>query len=136
MKDRLKKARRIVAVQEQMHRQAEWRLAEIGRAKAETERVSAELITTLNGDTFGPLLVEVVAKRLKVVAAETERLAAEQGRQSVRVRDEALRLKRAERMKEGVSRDHDRHQEQKMVAGILEGVAARLAVAKEEDSTP
>ncbi|GGF47954.1 hypothetical protein GCM10007301_04080 [Azorhizobium oxalatiphilum] len=135
MKDRLRKARRIVAVQEQVHRQAEWRLADIHRQKVENERLRDELITTLNGDTFGPLLVEVVAKRLKAVAAESQRIAAEQERQDARVREEALRLKRAERMKENVNRDVERHQEQLMVAGILEGVAARLALRKEEDGT-
>lgn len=133
MKQRLRKASRIVAVQEQMHRQAEWRMADISRAKADLERLRSELIDTLNEDLFGPLLVEVVARRLKATAAEAERLSQEQKRQEEKVREEALRLKRAERMHEDVSRAYDRHQEQIMVAGILEGISARLAHARDED---
>ncbi|MGU3496920.1 hypothetical protein ACLBXM_22990 [Xanthobacteraceae bacterium A53D] len=135
MKERLRKAKRIVAVQEQMHRQAEWRLAEIGRAEVENERVRGEMITTLNDDLFGPLLVEVVAKRLKAVAAEARRLEIEKTQQTSRVQQEALRLKRAERMQEGVSRDYEKHKEQIMVAGILEGVAARLTRKSEGSDT-
>ncbi|TDT88872.1 MULTISPECIES: hypothetical protein [Azorhizobium] len=133
MKQRLRKAGRIVAVQEQMHRQAEWRMADISRAKADLERLRSELIETLNEDTFGPLLVEVVARRLKATAAEADRLAQEQMRQEAKVREEALRLKRAERMHENVSRQYDRHQEHIMVAGILEGIAARLSHAKDDE---
>lgn len=135
MKERLRKARRIVAVQEQVHRQAEWRLADISRQKVENERLRSELITTLTHEMFGPLLVEVVAKRLKTAAAEGARIAAAQEQQDAKVREEALRLKRAERMHENVSRDVERHQEQLMVAGILEGVAARLARRSEEYDT-
>ncbi len=127
MKNRLKKANRIVAVQEQMHRQAEWRLTEIARARADLERTREEIITTLNDDLFGPMLVEVVAKRLRATAAEAERLAGDEQRQTARVREEALRLKRAEHMAEEVAQVHEQHVEKQMVAAILEGVASRLA---------
>ncbi len=135
MKQRLRKASRIVAVQEQMHRQAEFRLTQIARARAEMERTQEELITTLNGDTFGPLLVEMVAKRLKAIGGELERLAADEARQVVLVREEALRLKRAEHMAEDVSRLHDQHVEKQMVAAILEGVASRLATETAANGT-
>lgn len=135
MKNRLRKANRIVAVQEQMHRQAEWRLTQIARARADLERTREEIITTLNDDIFGPMLVEVVAKRLRATAEEAARLAVDEDRQTVRVREEALRLKRAEHMAEGVLQIHDQHVEKQMVAAILEGVASRLATEESADRT-
>ncbi len=132
MKQRLRKAGRIVAVQNRCtaRRNGGWPTFRAPRPISNACAVNSSKRST---KTLRPLLVEVVARRLKATAAEADRLAQEQMRQEAKVREEAQRLKRAERMHENVSRQYDRHQEHIMVAGILEGIAARLSHAKDDE---
>jgi len=112
MAQRMKKAERIVAVQAQMHRKAEWELARISRERAALEAKREQMLETLTHDLFGPLLVEVVAKNLNRLADDGARLASEEESQTLRVREQALASKRAERMAKNVAAV-ERHAEEK-----------------------
>ena len=57
MRDRLKKIERVLAVQEQLHRLAQWRMAALDREKAENASGQADLLSALNDDNqlHGPV---------------------------------------------------------------------------------
>lgn len=99
---RTKKARRLLALQEQLHRASEWKLARIRSDISDNERNRLDVMETLTDYVLGPVLVDVAARRLKTIAREKAELtAAEQG-QTLVVREETQRLKRAEKMLEKV----------------------------------
>ena len=124
--DRLRKIRRIQRVQEDLHRLAEWRLATLARE----ERVLAErqeaLIASLNDeDELHGLFVEAMARRLKALAGEAERVHAAHEVQADRVLDEARRLKRAERMGDDAAAAHRRGTEKRDLQTLIETLAVR-----------
>lgn len=98
MSDRLAKARRIVAVREQMHKIAEWEQARLIREQAELERTRGELLASYDHDLFGRLFAASVARRLAQVSRAAQTVGEAKARQEEKVRDEALALKRAERL--------------------------------------
>lgn len=99
---RTKKARRLLALQEQLHRASEWKLARIRSDISDNERNRLDVMETLTDYVLGPVLVDVAARRLKTIAREKAELTvAEQG-QTLVVREETQRLKRAEKMLEKV----------------------------------
>ena len=125
MKERLKKAERIRSVREQLQRAAEWRLAAATRERAALEETRGALLATLADDLFGPLLLEQAARHLNRVAVEAARAEAYQKQQELRVRDEALALKRAERMEENARRAANAADERAHTAEIAETSALR-----------
>lgn len=98
MSDRLAKARRIVAVREQMHKIAEWEQARLVREHASLERTRGELLASYDHDQFGRLFAESVARRLAQVSRAAQVVVEAKSRQEEKVREEALALKRAERL--------------------------------------
>lgn len=125
MTARSRKARRILALQDQLHRASEWKLAGIKSEIAENQRTREALIGSLANEALGPLLVENTARRLRHVAQAHDQLARLEQEQAARVREEARRLKRAERMVEGVRQADERAREKADFNAILDGVAAR-----------
>lgn len=97
MSDRLAKARRIVAVREQMHKMAEWEQARLAREHADLERTRGELLSSYDHDAFGRLFAESVARRLAQVSRAAQVVVEAKWRQEEKVREEALALKRAEK---------------------------------------
>ena len=104
---RLDKMERILAVQEKLHRYAEWKLARIAEAQAGLKSDERSLVEALNGnDPLQGLFVEAMAKRLAALAREAERVGLEHAAQTERLFAEALRLGRAERMAGRLRREH------------------------------
>jgi uncharacterized coiled-coil protein SlyX len=121
--DRLRKARRIMAVQAQLHRLAEWRLAALVREEGELDASQQQLIGTLNEDAaLHGLFVDAMARRLRALARETDRVKAAQEEQSRRLLEEAMRLKRAERMADRIGKEERRAGEKRDLQRLLEGI--------------
>jgi rubrerythrin len=115
MASRLAKLRRIVAVQEKLHRMEEFRLAALERRAVELREDEASVVASLNdSETFAGLFVDAMANQLRRIARETTRVSASQAEQGVRVREAALRLKRTERFTDKTARA-ERHAEEKRV---------------------
>jgi len=126
MADRLAKVRRIQAVQAELHRLAEWRLAGLARKQQELAEEQTVLIETLNDeDQLHGLFVGAMARRLRTLAGETERVKVAHEAQTDRVLDEARRLKQAERMVDRVSVDHRRETEKRDLQALVEALLAR-----------
>ena len=99
MDRRLEKVARVVRVQKRLHQLAELRVAELDAAKRDLESGQASLLEALNRDaSLQGLFIEAMARRLGVLARETERVGQALNVETSRLFDEALRLKRAERL--------------------------------------
>lgn len=126
MADRLAKIRRIQAVQAELHRLAEWRLASLARKQEELATEQTVLIASLNDeDQLHGLFVGAMARRLRALAGETERVKVAREAQADRVLDEARRLKQAERMVDRASVDHRREAEKRELQALVEALLAR-----------
>ena len=123
MQRRLKKIERVLAVQEKLHRLAEWRLAALDREKAEVAGSQAALLGAFNRDeALHGLFVEAMARRLTALAREAERINRARDAQSRRLAEEGLRLKRVERMTERVRRAHLRQLTRRGFDDLLEAL--------------
>jgi hypothetical protein len=96
--DRLRKIERLLVIQGKIHRLAEWRLAALDRKRDEVAADRAGLVAALNEDrSLQGLFVDAMARRLTILARETDRLARAREAQHRRLTEEGLRLKRFER---------------------------------------
>ena len=124
MADRLKKIERVLAVQEQMHRLAQWRIAAVEREKAEVAEGEASLLSALNDDNqLHGLFVEAMTRRLSVLAREADRLERLRRTMEQQLSEEALQLKRTERMTDRVRREHARGRDKRLFQDLLETLA-------------
>ncbi len=121
MRNRLKKIERVLAVQEQLHRLAQWKMAALDREKAENARGQAGLLSALNDDSLlQGLFIEAMTRRLKALSREAERL--ERARRVVEehLSEQALKLKRTERMTDRVRREHQTGRDKRVFQDLLE----------------
>jgi len=124
-RDRLKKARRIQHVQGLLLRTAEWRAAAILRERNRLEAERQDLLASMGGDLFGPLLVEQAARRLSHVALQSTHAAAAQAAQDEQVRKEGCSLKRAARAVRTVEQATRAAEDRARTTEIAEESAAR-----------
>jgi hypothetical protein len=104
---RLKKIERILAVQERLHEIAEWRLARTTQEQSELKASEVALVSALNEhDALQGLFVDAMAKRLKKLAIEAERLEQRRAEEARILFEEGLRLKRTERMTGRLRREY------------------------------
>ena len=126
LKRRLNKIERILAVQEKLHRLAEWKLAKIEERQAGLTSERRSLVDALNGnDLLQGLFVEAMAKRLAALARETDRVSREREEQVRQLFAEALRLGRTERMTETLRRQHAEDLWKRSFRDILESVGRK-----------
>ncbi|TCT07954.1 hypothetical protein [Aquabacter spiritensis] len=119
-----RRARRILALQTQLHRSGEWKLGALQSELAENGRTRDAVMATLADDALGPVLVEVAARRLKRLAQARDTLAAAEAAQSARVQDEARRMKQAERRLDAVQRQAAREAEKADLDALLDRIAS------------
>jgi hypothetical protein len=104
---RLKKIERILAVQEKLHEIAEWRLARTEQEQSELRATEVAIVGALNqDDALQGLFVDAMAKRLKKLAVEAERLEQRRAEEARILFEEGLRLKRTERMTGRLRREY------------------------------
>ena len=126
LRRRLNKIERILAVQEKLHRLAEWKLAKIEERQAGLTSERRSLVDALNGnDLLQGLFVEAMAKRLAALARETDRVSREREEQVRQLFAEALRLGRTERMTETLRRQHAEDLWKRSFRDILESVGRK-----------
>lgn len=131
MTERGRKLRRIVAVQQKLHRLEEYRLADLRRRSDELRRDEESLVAALNDDqAFAGLFVDAMASHLGRLGREAVRVADAEEKQSARVRDAALRLKRTERFTRRAATDERREDEKHALKELLE----RLPVGRGDAS--
>jgi hypothetical protein len=123
MEDRLRKMKRIQEVQTRLHQVAEQNLIRLQREQAELKQAQVDIVEALNADdAFHGLFVDAMAGRLNRLAIETEKVMRAEIAQQKRVREEALRLKRAERMAGRLDLVARRNLEKRGFRELLEGI--------------
>lgn len=126
MNRRLAKISRIVAVQKQIHRLAEWQLADLQRQEAELQERARLLIESLNGDTpLHGLFVESTAKQLRRVGVASGAVAEAREAQTERVVGERRKLRHVERIEEETALDAERQDEKSRLEQIIESALGR-----------
>ncbi|AWN53194.1 hypothetical protein [Methylobacterium sp. 17Sr1-1] len=125
--DRLKRAQRLVTVQEQMRRAAEIELAATRERAAGIEADRVRLLAALASSDHGPMLLEATARRLRGLAAQATAVEAQAAAQADAVRERGLAQKRAEALAERRADDHRREADKRDDLERLDGLAARPA---------
>ena len=128
MRERMRKVKRLVTVQADLHRLAEWKLAGLVREGQELKAAQEDLLAALNEhETFHGLFVASMAGRLRRLAGDADRVESAQGLQSRRVVEEAMRLKRTERVAGDLGRKLRRDDEKRAFRELLDGLTDRDA---------
>jgi hypothetical protein len=128
MSARLTSMRRIVEVQRDLRRAAEWRRAELERRLAALQEGERELVRFLSGENaFSGLFAASLAGRLRSLAAEIEEAKRALAAQAEVVLREAGREKRAERLAATLRREERRGEERNELAAAVEDAGTRHA---------
>ncbi|MGQ7792553.1 hypothetical protein ACUN0C_09110 [Faunimonas sp. B44] len=121
MADRLESLERIVGLQRQLHRMAEWRLAELERRRAENDEAQRVLVEALGGDAaLHGLFVAPMASRLRSLAVEGERIGRDVDRCRAELLDVSRRLKQAERVAAALAVESLRKSEAEQLREVIE----------------
>jgi len=131
MRGRVKKMQRIMQAQARLHQLEELKLVRLEREETRLKGEQETIIQSLNEDgALHGLFVEAMSRRLTALARETGAVHRAQEVQSRRVMEEALRLKRSERITGKLSRQHKSAVEKKVFEDILDGIAKRDASSR------
>jgi hypothetical protein len=124
MQNRLKKVERVLAVQEQLHRLAQWRMAALDREKADNADGQVDLLSALNDDNqLHGLFIDAMTRRLTALARDAERLERARRVMEQQLSEEGLKLKRTEKMTDRVRRDYVRGRDKRLFQDLLETLA-------------
>jgi hypothetical protein len=104
MSTRAQRTRRVLALQEQLHRVQHWKLLDLQRRVAELDTQRRELIAALNdSDALQGLFLDATARRLMSIAREADEVGRQERLQIARVGEHAVRVACAERLSEAVA---------------------------------
>ncbi|MEI9899769.1 MAG: hypothetical protein WDN31_06040 [Hyphomicrobium sp.] len=121
IKARMRKAQRLLDVQQDLQRLEEERIAGLKRRQAELAALQEETIGAL-GDDGGPqgLFISVIVKRLKALAEEALRVDEDLQRRSRALRALATRTKYAERLVRNYEQQHDKVVAERDLMDVIE----------------
>ena len=125
-----RKAHRILALQEQLHRIEQWRLADLKVREQELAAAQEELIAALNEDSaLQGLFIDSMARRLQSLSEEAMKTQQAKELQSARLLEEAGRLVCAERLAEAADLAELRLSEKKGLAEAIDRLSDGTAQA-------
>jgi hypothetical protein len=126
MDKRLRKTTRLLKVQEQLHKIAEWNLIGLQRRAKELQDAQETLIHTLNNDeVLHGLFVESRARRLQTLAGEASQVEIAREEQRKIALERAMQVKRTERIVDSIAVEHRRTVEKKDYLALLDGLATK-----------
>ncbi|WP_132255827.1 hypothetical protein [Methylobacterium segetis] len=123
--DRLKRAERLMGVQEAMRRLAERDLAEARARVLALEAERAALLTALGGAAQAALPLEAAARRLRSLAAQATEARGHAEAREAALREAGLAECRAGAQVERRAREHRRAQERREILDRLDAITAR-----------
>jgi hypothetical protein len=137
MSPRPERARRMLALQQQLHRVERWKLLGLQRRAAELDALHRALIAALNdSDALQGLFLDATARRLKSIALEADAVGREERAQAVRVGEHAMRVACAERLSETVDRQAARAQEKRELAEVIDRLTGAATPASRKIAAP
>lgn len=126
MADRTKKVARILKVQQDMQKLADWRLAMLRREAGELAVAQEEIVAVFNDDDrLHGILIDPMARRLRQLAAEAHRVKVETAAQEHRVLAQTRKLKQTERLLERTAQEEERARERRELEALLDAVLAK-----------
>jgi RecA/RadA recombinase len=126
MQARLKTLQRILAVQKDLQRLAEWKLALLQHKESDLQKDQERLVTYLDENhTFTPTYAKTIAAKLHSLAAEKQRTVAEKQLQAERMLEQARRVGQAERRVEATTDIMRRAEERRELADTIEAEVNR-----------
>jgi len=126
MQTRLRSLQRILAVQEDLKRLAEWKLALLHRKEIDLQKDQERLVAFLDENhSFSPSYAKMLAGRLRTLSVQRETTAAERKQQTERVLEQARRVGQAERMIDTTTELLRRADERKDLADTIEAAVNR-----------
>src|SRR5439155_15252185 len=121
MSAQARKIHRILAVQQQLYRIEEWKLADLQRALEQLAASERGVIGALNeDDALQGLFIDAMARRLRSLAEEASRVGQEKDAQAARLLEHAARKICAERLAEAVDRQVVRATDKKLLLDTIE----------------
>ena len=125
MSERLKAMKRVLKVQDQLKRSADWRLAEAERTAAEVEAAKSEFIAFLaRTDLSGPL-AGLAVRRTQRLAVEEHAAARVVASETEAMREVTARQKLIAKSVDALARDEAAVRERKDLERLIEGFAGR-----------
>lgn len=125
---RLKSVERVLAIQAQMRKLAEWRHQATLREANAARDESRALVAVLNGEGMvNGLFTDMTAKRLHRVSLSIWELDAAAATQAGKVMQETGREKRAGRLADGLRRIQRRSDEDRTLLDIMESAEGKRA---------
>jgi len=130
----LPRARRILALQEQLHRLEHWRLVGLQRRAAELDRERQEMIAALNDDdALAGLFLDATARRLVAIARDSDEVARQEQLQGERLAEQAMQVACAERFEERVGEAVRRESEKKTLGEVIDAAVGRAHASSRQD---
>jgi hypothetical protein len=130
MDKRAKRMERLYAVQRQLHRVEEWKLAEIERRLVRIAENCDQLMTALDQDeALQSLFFEAGTRRLAALAREADEATREQNAQRDLLVEQALRLKTVEKLYRTLSEVERGAEERAALLDLIETLLEHRAQA-------
>ena len=137
MSTRAQRTRRVLALQEQLHRVAHWKLLDLRRRAAELDAQRRELIAALNDcDALQGLFLDATARRLMSIAQEADKVEREELLQTTRVGEQARRVACAQRLSETVDRQAEREDEKRALLEVIDRLVGAATPASRKIAPP
>lgn len=126
MQQRLRALRRILAVQRDLRRIAEFKLASLRRQQKAAQMAEARLVSYLDEDhVFTPAYTKTITDKLRAIGKAKRRLELEREEQAGRLLDCMRRVHLTERVLEGVAEQCRRLQERGELDAAIEAETNR-----------
>jgi uncharacterized coiled-coil protein SlyX len=130
MSAQARKIHRILAVQQQLYRIEEWKLADLERTLERLEASQQDVIRALNeDDALQGLFIDAMARRLRSLSEEASRVGQDRDVQSARLLEHGARKICAERLTEAVDREVVRAADKKQLLDTIERFVGPAAQA-------
>ena len=130
MSAQARKIHRMLAVQQQLYRIEEWKLADLERTLERLEVSQREVIGALNeDDALQGLFLDAMARRLRSLGEEASRVGQQRDEQSARLLEHGARKVCAERLAETLDRQLARAGDKTQLLDVIERFVGPAAQA-------
>jgi len=126
MADRLKSIKRILAVQTQMHRLAQWKHGELANREEALKQRHEELVLFTDEDgSYGAVFSNTLMRRLRALGEERVKVGAQKDLQAAKTADERQKLGRAQNLADKLKNEKRAEDERKDLRDNLERLVSR-----------
>lgn len=130
MEKRAQRARRLFKVLTKLHRIEEQKKLELQRRYDELEQSQYEVINALNAeDALHGMFIDTTARLLRSLSTEAQRVAEARDAQSMRLRERAVRVKTAERLKKTLEKNADQIRKESELRDVIERYVGRSSAS-------